>query len=89
MLISLPIVFGMDDVEVGVAELAPILLPGKSFSGNAGAGALLAELESIIDDVKLEKQLRQVGISHNHLPMLAKDAMNQQRLLVRLPRAGS
>lgn len=69
------------------AELAPILLPGKSFgSASAGAGALLAELEAIIDDVKLEKQLRQVGISHNHLPMLAKDAMNQQRLLVNNPR---
>jgi alcohol dehydrogenase class IV len=69
------------------AELAPILLPGKGFSSpSAGAGALLAELETIIDDVKLEKQLRQVGISHNHLPMLAKDAMNQQRLLVNNPR---
>lgn len=69
------------------AELAPILLPGKSFaSASAAAGALLAELESIIDDVKLEKRLAQVGISHNHLPMLAKDAMNQQRLLVNNPR---
>ncbi|HLT77014.1 MAG TPA: iron-containing alcohol dehydrogenase [Ferrovibrio sp.] len=68
-------------------ELAPVLLPGSSFgSTNAAAGALLAELEAIIDDVKLEKQLRQVGISHNHLPMLAKDAMNQQRLLVNNPR---
>jgi alcohol dehydrogenase class IV len=69
------------------AELAPILLSGKSFSTpSAGAGALLAELEAIIDDVKLEKRLAQVGISHNHLPMLAKDAMNQQRLLVNNPR---
>jgi alcohol dehydrogenase class IV len=69
------------------AELAPIFVPGKSFSSaTAGAAALLAELEAIIDDVKLEKQLRQVGISHNHLPMLAKDAMNQQRLLVNNPR---
>src|SRR3546814_8532712 len=56
------------------AELAPTLLSGKSFaSASAGAGALLAELEAIIDAVKLEKQLRQVGISHNHLPMLAKE----------------
>lgn len=69
------------------AELAPILLPGVNFaSASAGAGVLLNELEAIIDDVKLEKQLRQVGISHNHLPMLAKDAMNQQRLLVNNPR---
>lgn len=73
------------------AELAPILLPGKSFNSAATAAkdaawALIAELEAMIDAVKLEKQLRQVGISHNHLPMLAKDAMNQQRLLVNNPR---
>ncbi len=80
--------FNLDNAAAAAqyGELAPILLPGRSFSGNAGAGALLAELEAIIDDVKLEKQLRQVGISHNHLPMLAKDAMNQQRLLVNNPR---
>ena len=77
----------VDKAAAQYAELAPILLSGKSFSTpSAGAGALLAELEAIIDDVKLEKQLRQVGISHNHLPMLAKDAMNQQRLLVNNPR---
>ena len=63
------------------AELAPVLLPGKSFSTpSAGAGALLAELEAIIDDVKLEKQLRQVGIeaivkqveSAQYFPALAR-----------------
>lgn len=81
--------FNLDNAVAAAqyGELASILLPGKGFgSSNAAAGALLAELEAIIDDVKLEKQLRQVGISHNHLPMLAKDAMNQQRLLVNNPR---
>src|SRR3546814_1857054 len=45
------------------AELAPILLSGKSFaSASAGAGALLAGLEAIIDAGKLEKQ--QIGRAH-------------------------
>ena len=79
--------FNLDAAVQHYAELAPILLPGQSFQNDkTAAGALIAELEAIIDDVKLEKQLRQVGISHNHLPMLAKDAMNQQRLLVNNPR---
>ncbi|MFX8039963.1 iron-containing alcohol dehydrogenase, partial [Acinetobacter baumannii] len=47
---------------------------------------LVAGLEALIDDVGLEKRLRQVGISHNQLPMLARDAMNQTRLLVNNPR---
>ncbi|HEX6958653.1 MAG TPA: iron-containing alcohol dehydrogenase [Ferrovibrio sp.] len=79
--------FNLEAAARQYAELAPILLPGASFtSDGVAAGALVAELEAMIDDVKLEKQLRQVGISHNHLPMLAKDAMNQQRLLVNNPR---
>lgn len=79
--------FNQDAAAAHYAELAPILLPGLKVANDAaGAAALVNELEAIIDDVKLEKQLRQVGISHNHLPMLAKDAMNQQRLLVNNPR---
>jgi alcohol dehydrogenase class IV len=79
--------FNQEAAAAHYAELAPILLPGLKVAGDAaGAAALVNELEAIIDDVKLEKQLRQVGISHNHLPMLAKDAMNQQRLLVNNPR---
>lgn len=79
--------FNLEAAAAHYAELAPILLPGRALGGaTAAAGALIAELEAIIDDVKLEKQLRQVGISHNHLPMLARDAMNQQRLLVNNPR---
>ena len=40
----------------------------------------------MIADVGLETQLRQVGVSHNHLPLLAEDAMKQTRLLVNNPR---
>lgn len=62
------------------AELADLVGAGDS------ASALIDWLERIADDVGIEKRLRDVGISHNDLPMLAEDAMKQQRLLVNNPR---
>jgi alcohol dehydrogenase class IV len=34
----------------------------------------------------MQSKLAEVGVNHNHLPMLAEDAMKQQRLLVNNPR---
>jgi alcohol dehydrogenase class IV len=69
------------------AELAPIVFPGIGrMSDEAMADALIAGIEALIDEIGLENRLRQVGISHNHLPMLAEDAMKQTRLLVNNPR---
>jgi alcohol dehydrogenase class IV len=34
----------------------------------------------------MQSCLADVGVSHNHLPMLAEDAMKQTRLLVNNPR---
>jgi alcohol dehydrogenase len=42
-------------------------------------------MESIIDDVKLPKTLRDCGVGRQDLPTLASDAMQQQRLLVNNP----
>ena len=47
---------------------------------------LIRALEALIDDVKLPKTLREVGIGQEALDMLAEDAMLQQRLLVNNPR---
>ncbi len=69
------------------AELGRLVCPDRHFASDIEAAeGLVAGLEALIDDVGLEKQLRQVGISHNQLPMLARDAMNQTRLLVNNPR---
>ena len=43
-------------------------------------------IEKLIDDLKIPKLLRDVGINHNDIPKLADDAMKQQRLLVNNPR---
>ena len=47
---------------------------------------LAAGFEILINDLAIESCLRDVGISHNQLPMMAEDAMKQQRLLVNNPR---
>lgn len=69
------------------AERAPIVFPkidGKSDA--ARADAMIEGIAALIAEVGLETRLRQVGISHNHVPMLAEDAMKQTRLLVNNPR---
>ncbi len=69
------------------AELAPIVFPKiAGGSDEAKADALIAGIEALIAEIGLENKLSQVGISHNHVPMLAEDAMKQTRLLVNNPR---
>ena len=43
-------------------------------------------LAGLAEDLGLETRLRDVGVSHNQIPMLAEDAMKQTRLLVNNPR---
>ena len=39
----------------------------------------------LIEDLKIPKKLSEVGVSHNDIPKLAKDAMKQERLLINNP----
>lgn len=52
----------------------------------ATADALIAEMESIIEQVKLPRSLADAKVPRQDLSMLAKDAMLQQRLLINNPR---
>jgi alcohol dehydrogenase len=70
----------MVEAEPLYRELAPIV------GGGSSAVDLVAELESIIADTKLPATLSQAAVSEDDLPMLAEDAMLQQRLLVNNPR---
>ncbi len=69
------------------SEIAPVAIPGLT-PGTAAETTtrFIDSIEMLIDDLKIDKRLRDVGISHNHLPMLAEDAMKQQRLLINNPR---
>lgn len=68
------------------SEVAPLAMPHLTGGEANPAERLIEGFEGLIDDLGVEKTLRQVGIGHNHLPMLAEEAMKQQRLLVNNPR---
>jgi alcohol dehydrogenase len=72
------------------APLYAQLLPAIGASGGIGDEAktqqFIARIEALIADVNLPVTLREMEISENDLPMLAADAMLQQRLLVNNPR---
>ncbi len=72
--------FNMPEAELLYAELAGIV------AGKAAAEALVTELEAIISDTGLPATLSQAEVPEADLPMLADDAMLQQRLLVNNPR---
>ncbi len=78
--------FNMSQAAPLYAELAEILVPGVNGSIEARAAALVDGLRSLIEDVQLPATLQAVGVPGQDLPMLAEDAMLQQRLLVNNPR---
>ena len=69
------------------AELAEIVV-GEPVAGSneAKTSALIEALRQLIGDVNLPATLRDAKVSEDDLPMLAEDAMLQQRLLVNNPR---
>jgi len=69
------------------AELAREVLPEAAATNDTEACRLLiAAIDQLCADVGLETRLRQIGITEEQLPMMAKDAMLQTRLLVNNPR---
>lgn len=69
------------------AELAPFAFPGLSgLQGQEAAAAFADALADLSKRTGLQQGLREVGIKRDALPMLARDAMNQTRLLVNNPR---
>ena len=69
------------------AELAPFVFPEMAGLEPQAAAALFAdEMAALSIRCGLQQTLREVGIEQSALPMLAKDAMNQTRLLVNNPR---
>ena len=68
------------------AELAPILVPECEGSGSqARCAALIDRLDKLVAESGLKPRLRDHGIPQDDIPMLAREAMRQQRLLVNNP----
>jgi alcohol dehydrogenase len=79
--------FNASAASVLYAELLPFVSHGRSVAGtSAGCDAFIDHMDHLIDDVNLPKTLREMKIAEQDLPMLADDAMLQQRLLVNNPR---
>ncbi len=68
------------------AELAPILLPDCEGQGSqARCAALIDQLDSLVAASGLKPRLRDHGILERDIPVLAREAMKQTRLLVNNP----
>lgn len=68
------------------AELAPLVVPElASRPPAARVEGLLAGLAALIDDCRLPRRLRDVGVGEADLDRLAADALKQQRLLINNP----
>ena len=79
--------FNAPATEALYADIADIIVPGTKGSPAERTAALVQALGELAPALGLDTRLRSVGISHNHLPKLAEDAMKQTRLLVNNPRA--
>ncbi len=68
------------------AQLANVINPYARAKNITLAEYFIEAMQTLIHAVKLPNTLRQMNISDTDLPMLAKDAMLQQRLLINNPR---
>jgi alcohol dehydrogenase class IV len=86
----LPHVLRFNGPEAGhqYAELASIILPGKALPEDplAVTELLATYFLQLAEDLGLPTTLRQMSIDEADLPMLAEQAMLQQRLLINNPR---
>lgn len=73
--------FNLPAAEILYAELADCV-----GSTEKSAGGFIAKLNTILDSVSIPLTLRELNVPKEDLPMLARDAMLQQRLLVNNPK---
>nr|WP_294973071.1 iron-containing alcohol dehydrogenase [uncultured Pseudomonas sp.] len=78
--------FNLDAAAPLYAELAGIVLPGLQGDSRSKASALAEHFAELPARLNLPTRLREVGITEQDLEALARDAMNQTRLLGNNPR---
>ena len=86
--LMLPHVLGhnMHEAMTSYAELGALLDPKLADLGTqARARAFVERLRQLSIDAGLPQRLRDVGVSPDHLDLLAREAMKQERLLVNNP----
>jgi alcohol dehydrogenase class IV len=79
--------FNLPEAESAYAELAPHAFPDLAQEPPASrAAAFIRRLTALSSELGLPPRLRDVGIPAGAVPMLAREAMKQTRLLVNNPR---
>jgi alcohol dehydrogenase len=78
--------FNLEAARPLYRELAPILLGARLQAGRCAAEQLIETFDQLSAQVGLPTRLRDAGVPEAMLPQLAREAMQQQRLLVNNPR---
>lgn len=79
--------FNLPNAHSEYAELAPIVFPELAGLGESErADAMIARFLELGPELGMPSRLSDVDVSRSHLPMLATDAMKQERLLINNPR---
>ena len=79
--------FNAEVAPQAYADLLPHVFPQVPFKGVDDAALKFVEgMAALSRACGLQQNLRDMGIEKEALPMLARDAMNQTRLLVNNPR---
>lgn len=78
--------FNMPQAYPLYAEIAGVVLPGCTGNAQDKATALIEFFESVAHETGIPIQLRQVGVQEKDLPVMAREAMQQTRLLGNNPR---
>lgn len=79
--------FNMSEASELYAEIGPIIFPKLAGKSTSAIGEGMVEgFKALGPELGMQSKLAEVGVNHNHLPMLAEDAMKQTRLLVNNPR---
>ena len=71
----------VNHLYVEIADLCFPELKNKKIEIND----FILAIYKLIEDLKIPKKLSEVGVSHNDIPKLARDAMKQERLLINNP----
>lgn len=78
--------FNAEAARIPYAELACVIDPeARGLGSQAAAARLIARMEELIGRTGLRPRLRDHGIAREEAPLLAREAMKQQRLLVNNP----
>src|SRR5690606_10442412 len=81
--------FNLPECELQYAELGDVILrhsPGNFESPAIKATRFVEAMSAMAGILDLPTRLRHVGVSESDIPMLAEEALKQQRLLVNNPR---